>query len=103
MGTQASFLGAINQGWIAERISRRYSIIVAVIIFVIGSAIQTGAVDYAMLVVGRLIGGVGVGMLSMVVPLYISEVSPPEIRGTHRLSSTSPPRLTNPRRLSPGP
>ncbi|PSK56926.1 hypothetical protein B9Z65_6550 [Elsinoe australis] len=77
-----ALIGAINQGWIAERISRRYSIIVAVIIFVIGSAIQTGAVDYAMLVVGRLIGGVGVGMLSMVVPLYISEVSPPEIRGS---------------------
>lgn len=77
-----ALIGAINQGWIAERISRRYSIIVAVIIFVIGPAIQTGAVDYAMLVVGRLIGGVGVGMLSMVVPLYISEVSPPEIRGS---------------------
>lgn len=34
-----------------------------------------------MLVVDRLIGGVGIGMLSMVAPLYISEISPPEIRG----------------------
>ena len=34
-----------------------------------------------MLVVARLIGGVGIGMLSMVAPLYISEISPPEIRG----------------------
>lgn len=36
---------------------------------------------YAMLVVARLIGGIGIGMLSMVAPLYISEISPPEIRG----------------------
>lgn len=34
-----------------------------------------------MLVVARLIGGIGIGMLSMVAPLYISEIAPPEIRG----------------------
>ena len=77
-----AFLGALNQGWIADKISRKYSIVVAVVIFTIGSALQTGAVDYAMLTVARFIGGVGIGMLSMVAPLYISEISPPEIRGT---------------------
>lgn len=77
-----ALLGAFNQGWIADKLSRRYSIIVAVIIFTIGSALQTSAVDYAMLFVARLIGGVGIGMLSMVAPLYISEISPPECRGT---------------------
>lgn len=42
---------------------------------------QTASVDYAMLVIARLIGGIGIGMLSMVSPLFIAEVSPPEIRG----------------------
>lgn len=70
-----AFLGAMNQGWIADKISRRYSIIVAVCIFTVGSVLQTAAVDYAMLTVARLIGGVGIGMLSMVAPLYISEIS----------------------------
>lgn len=70
-----ALLGALNQGWIADKISRRYSIIVAVIIFTIGSVLQTAAVDYPMLTVARLIGGVGIGMLSMVAPLYISEIS----------------------------
>lgn len=70
-----ALIGALNQGWIADKISRRYSIIVAVIIFTIGSVLQTAAVDYPMLTVARLIGGVGVGMLSMVAPLYISEIS----------------------------
>ena len=71
----------------------------AVCIFIVGSILQTAAVDYAMLIVGRLIGGIGIGMfviqildmpsgpiltsnrMSMVVPMYIGEVSPPEIRG----------------------
>ena len=77
-----ALLGALNQGWIADKISRKYSIAVAVVIFTIGSVLQTAAMDYPMLVVARFIGGVGIGMLSMVAPLYISEVSPPEIRGT---------------------
>lgn len=77
-----AFLGALNQGWIADKISRKYSVIVAVVIFIIGSVLQTAAVDYAMLTTARLIGGIGVDMLSMVAPLYISEISPPEVRGT---------------------
>ncbi len=76
-----ALIGALNQGWIADKISRKYSISVAVCFFIVGSALQTAAVDYAMLVVARLIGGIGIGMLSMVAPLYISEISPPEIRG----------------------
>lgn len=76
-----ALLGALNQGWIADKISRKYSIVVAVVIFIVGSALQTASMNYPMLVVARFIGGVGIGMLSMVAPLYISEISPPEIRG----------------------
>lgn len=72
----------MNQGWIADAYSRKYSIMISVVVFTIGSALQVAAVDYAMLVVARLIGGIGIGMLSMVVPLYISEISPPELRGS---------------------
>jgi len=71
-----AFIGALNQGWVADKISRKYSIVVAVIVFTVGSVLQTAAVDYSMLVVARLIGGIGIGMLSMVAPLYISEISP---------------------------
>ncbi|KAK5113503.1 hypothetical protein LTR62_003372 [Meristemomyces frigidus] len=77
-----ALIGALNQGWIADKLSRKYSIVLAVGIFTIGSALQTGAVTYAMLVSARFVGGLGIGMLSMVAPLYISEISPPEIRGT---------------------
>ena len=77
-----ALIGALNQGWIADKYSRKYSVVIAAILFAIGSVIQTASVSYAMLVIGRLVGGLGIGMLSMVAPLYISEISPPEIRGT---------------------
>ncbi|EPS26910.1 hypothetical protein PDE_01850 [Penicillium oxalicum 114-2] len=77
----AAWAGSLVNGPVADRIGRKLSINVAVVIFVIGSAIQCGAVDIPMLFVGRAIAGFGVGMLTMVVPLYISEVSIPEIRG----------------------
>lgn len=60
--SDALLAGAFNQGWLSEKISRKYSICVAVCIFIVGSVLQTAAVDYAMLAVGRFIGGIGVGM-----------------------------------------
>ncbi|KAL4970490.1 sugar porter family MFS transporter [Aspergillus stella-maris] len=77
-----ALIGALNQGWIADKISRRYSILVAVAVFTIGSILQTAAVEYGMLTFARFVGGLGVGMLSMVAPLYIAEISPSECRGT---------------------
>ena len=77
-----ALVGSLNQGWIADVYSRKYSIVIAVGIFIIGSSIQTAAVSYDMLVVARFIGGTGVGMFSMVTPLYISEISPAEVRGS---------------------
>ncbi|KAI4655332.1 hypothetical protein J4E93_000044 [Alternaria ventricosa] len=76
-----ALIGALFAGWIADKLSRKYSIVVAVIIFTIGSFLQTAAMDYAMLTVGRLIGGWGIGALATIAPLYISEIAPPEIRG----------------------
>lgn len=52
----------MNQGWIADKISRKWSILAAGIVFLIGSAIQTGSVDFGMLTAARFIGGIGVGM-----------------------------------------
>ena len=76
-----ALLGALNQGWIADAFSRRYAIVAAVCAFTLGSVLQTGAASYAILAIARLIGGFGIGALSMVAPLYIAEISPPATRG----------------------
>jgi predicted MFS family arabinose efflux permease len=77
--------------FVADRCSREDSIRLASMIFIIGFAFQTVSMDYAMLVVGRLISGIAVGMLAVITPLYISEISPPEIRGSLLVFSKSFP------------
>lgn len=62
MITLGAAFGAVNQGWIADGFSRKYTIMLAVVVFTIGSVLQVAAVDYAMLVVARLIGGLGIGL-----------------------------------------
>ncbi|KIW59150.1 hypothetical protein PV05_03623 [Exophiala xenobiotica] len=79
--TLGAMVGAFVNGPIADRFSRRWSILFANIVFLVGSALVAGAVNTAMIFVGRFIFGTGIGMLAMVVPLYISELAPPNIRG----------------------
>lgn len=77
----AAWLGSLINGPIADRVGRKMSINLAVVVFTIGSVIQCAAMNIPMLFAGRAIAGLAVGQLTMVVPLYISEVSIPEIRG----------------------
>ncbi|KAL1719859.1 general substrate transporter [Schizophyllum commune] len=77
-----ALIGALGAGVLADRYSRRHSIFIACLIFLIGSLFQCLARSLFDLFVGRAIGGVAVGALSMLSPLYISEVSPPELRGS---------------------
>ncbi|KAI7888497.1 general substrate transporter [Mucor mucedo] len=75
------FVGSLLAAPLCERISRKYTIIVASLVFNVGAAIQVGATGYDMMIAGRFVAGLGVGSLSMAVPLYLSELAPKEIRG----------------------
>lgn len=77
-----AWAGALFNGYLADRISRKYSMMVAVIIFTVGTGLQAGATVPAELFAGRAIGGIGIGMFSMVIPLYQAEIAPPELRGS---------------------
>lgn len=48
---------------------------------IVGAILQTAAVDYAMMLVARVITGVGNGLLTSTVPAYQSECAPPHRRG----------------------
>ena len=54
---------------------------VGALLALIGSAIQTGGVNIGMLVAGRLIAGLGLGVLTMVIPMYNAEIAHPSVRG----------------------
>ncbi|KAH9889404.1 general substrate transporter [Cubamyces lactineus] len=77
-----SLLGALTAGTLADKYSRRQSIFAACAVFCLGSALQCGAQNPNHLILGRGIGGLGVGALSMLSPLYMAEISPPEVRGS---------------------
>jgi MFS family permease len=77
-----AWFGSLINAPISDKYGRKQSMIYAVIVFLIGSAIQAGAVNTGMIFAGRSITGIPVGMLTMVVPQYISETSVPSIRGT---------------------
>lgn len=75
------FVGALLSGPFSERIGRKRTILAGCIIFVVGAVVQTASIGYTMICVGRPFAGIGIGMLSMVVPLYQSELAPKSIRG----------------------
>ncbi|KAF7424377.1 hypothetical protein PC9H_009684 [Pleurotus ostreatus] len=75
------FFGAMGAGWCNDRFGRKRTIQVGTIFALWGCAMQTGANNVATLLVGRIIAGLAIGILSMTVPLYNTEVAPPKIRG----------------------
>ncbi|KAF5525678.1 Sugar transporter STL1 [Colletotrichum aenigma] len=77
-----AFIGCWFYPYISDRWSRKKALLLSSIIFCIGGVIQTAAYNYATVVVGRTIGGIGTGTLALGAPMYISEVSPPHLRGT---------------------
>ncbi|KAJ2359026.1 hypothetical protein IWW50_000268 [Coemansia erecta] len=79
--TAGCFVGSLCGGWLADKFSRKRSIMLACVVFCLGAAIQCGSRNRAMLIVGRFIAGLGVGVISMTVPVFQSEIAPPEIRG----------------------
>jgi len=73
--------GALSAGRIADHFGRLTVMRIAAVLFLI-SAIGTGfAPNLWVLVIFRIIGGLGVGMASVIAPAYIAEISPAKIRG----------------------
>ncbi|KAK5132214.1 hypothetical protein LTR08_009274 [Meristemomyces frigidus] len=78
--TAGCFVGAFLASY-SDPLGRRGTILMACCIFVVGGIIQTAGVVIAMLYVGRLIAGVGVGFLTMIIPIYQAELAHRKIRG----------------------
>lgn len=74
-------LGAIAAGWVADRFGRKLVLLVSGSLFVACSIGCALAWSLNVLIWARFVGGLGVGLASMVSPLYISEISPTHVRG----------------------
>ncbi|KAF5206499.1 Inositol transporter [Thalictrum thalictroides] len=76
-----AIVGAALGGWMSDKFGRKLSILIADVLFFLGALLMAIAPTPAIIIAGRVLVGLGVGMASMTAPLYISEASPARIRG----------------------
>jgi sugar porter (SP) family MFS transporter len=76
-----TFFGAIIAGDVADFIGRRLTIIGGCFIFTVGCICETASTGIALMCVGRVIAGLGVGFISAIIILYMSEIAPRKVRG----------------------
>eukprot|EP00731_Ephydatia_muelleri_P012140 Em0006g1034a len=77
----AAALSSIVAGPSCDMFGRRPVLLAASVVFTIGAVLMGAAQNAIMLLVGRIVVGLGVGFAAMAVPMYIAEVSPASIRG----------------------
>lgn len=77
-----TFFGAIMAGDLADFFGRRVTIVTGCIVFIIGCVLQVAySSGLGLIVAGRLISGFGVGFVSAIIILYMSEIAPRKVRG----------------------
>jgi len=74
-------LGAAASGWLADKFGRKKILLISALLFIISALWCAVASTAALLVIARIVGGVGVGFAAMVAPMFISELSPANMRG----------------------
>lgn len=76
-----AFTGAIIGGKLADVFGRKKTILVTSLIFAVGSVLCGASPNASILIASRILIGIAIGISSISVPLYISEISPAKIRG----------------------
>jgi len=71
----------LSMHFIIDAIGRKRGLQLCCVVYIIGGALQGGAVAFGMLIVGRLISGFAFGMVMIAIPTYQSEMSPAAVRG----------------------
>jgi SP family arabinose:H+ symporter-like MFS transporter len=74
-------VGALLGGWPADRFGRKATLLWIGVLYFIGAVGSSLAPNVATFIVARVIGGLGIGISTVVAPMYISEIAPPKYRG----------------------
>ncbi|KFZ04294.1 hypothetical protein V502_10258, partial [Pseudogymnoascus sp. VKM F-4520 (FW-2644)] len=74
-------IGAASVSWLGDSLGRKKTIFVGGCISTLGCSLQAGAVTVGMLIAGRVIAGISIGILSAIVPMYCSEIAEADYRG----------------------
>ncbi|KAL6845737.1 hypothetical protein ACP4OV_024312 [Aristida adscensionis] len=77
----AAMLSSLVASHLTRMVGRQTVMLIGGMLFLTGSGINAGAVNIAMLILGRILLGLGVGFTAQAAPLYLAETSPPRWRG----------------------
>ena len=77
-----SIIGVLVAGMLSDFLGRKKTMLIAALMFSVSAVGCAVCADFTQLVIYRIIGGFGIGIVSIVSPIYISEVSPARVRGT---------------------
>ncbi|MGA3093174.1 MAG: sugar porter family MFS transporter [Terriglobales bacterium] len=74
-------VGSLLGGWPADRFGRKSTLLWIGVLYFIGAVGSGLAPNIAVFILARVIGGLGIGISTVVAPMYISEIAPPKYRG----------------------
>src|SRR5437879_4494453 len=74
-------VGSLLGGWPADRFGRKATLLWIGILYFVGAVGSGLATNVSLFIAARVIGGLGIGISTVVAPLYISEIAPPKYRG----------------------
>ncbi|KAI6672944.1 hypothetical protein NL676_000850 [Syzygium grande] len=77
-----SLFGSLVGGRTSDVIGRKWTMALAAVVFQAGAAVMTFAPTFEVLMIGRFLAGVGIGLGVMIAPVYIAEISPTVSRGS---------------------
>lgn len=73
--------GVLIAGWFTDSFGRKKALLLSGLLFAVSAIGSAFPVNADFLIIARLVGGIGVGIASMVTPMYIAEIAPPDKRG----------------------
>jgi sugar porter (SP) family MFS transporter len=74
-------VGSLIGGWPSDRFGRKATLLWIGVLYFVGAVGSGLATNVSMFIIARVIGGLGIGISTVVAPLYISEIAPPKHRG----------------------
>src|SRR5258706_2869409 len=74
-------VGSLIGGWPTDRFGRKATLLWIGVLYLVGAVGSALANNLSLFIAARFIGGLGIGILTVAAPLFISEISPPRLRG----------------------